>query len=329
MRTFTQEEYHSININGYELLPTYFLDGTFGRELAQNIVKCLHNEIIVDNSVLDELIFLCYSNGAKFPPLTAVIPRQSFQYVENFKRTLKELTNFTKDTNIVYNAFIVLYLNNIIRIYPEEAFDGNLAIDRTFHYSLPPVTEIIRFVELIEDLIEHKKPAFILFINYQDSRIEQITASKIKNIVDKEDELTKKLELSENTIAKLNEDNKAILEDNKRLSEENQANNEKNKSKIITIVSLIAAIIPFFIININVLVNSFNLIILLCINGIMCFMLGTIYYFINKVNNNSTQKASITFMIIGAVLLVLGILLWILAATIPTIKEFLSILKFC
>ncbi len=327
MRTFTQEEYHLININGHDLLPTYFLENSLGKKLAQNIVRFLHNEVIVENSVLDELVFLCYSNGAKTSPLMATIPKQSFQYVENFRKTLGELTSFTKDINIVYNAFIVLYLSNIIRIYPQEAFEGNLPIDRTFHYSFPPVTEIICFVELIEDLIEHKKPAFILFINYQDSRIELITASKIKKIVDKEDELTKKLELSENTLAKLNEDNKTILEDNRRLSDENQANNEKNKSKIITIVSLIAAIIPFFIININVLVNSFNLIILLCINGIMCFMLGIIYYFVNKVNNNSTQKASIAFMVIGAVLLALGILLWVLAATIPIIKEFISILQ--
>ena len=59
----------------------------------------------------------------------------------------------------------------------------------------------------------------------------------------------------------------------------------------------------------------------------MCFMLGIIYYFVNKVNNNSTQKASIAFMVIGAVLLALGILLWVLAATIPIIKEFISILQ--
>lgn len=330
MRKFTQEQYQAINVGGYDLLPTYFAEATLGKELAQCVVQCVHNEVLVDNKTLDELLFLCYSNGAKIPPMTAIIPSQSFQYVENFKKTLSEFLEYTGDVNVAYKAFVVLYLNNMIRIYPEEAFVGNLALDRMAHYFLPEVTDTIHFIELIEDLIEHKKPAFIQIINYQDGKIEQITASKIKSIVGKEEQLAIELETSRQSTTQLKEENEKLLAENKELVKSNRTNNEKNRANIITIVSLIAAIIPFFIVNLSVLVNSFNIIMLLCINGTMCLIIGLVFFLVSTVNKDvapTPKRTFVSFIIVGGVILAIGVSLWILAATVPAINEFISLLS--
>lgn len=68
MRNFSELEMQNIEMGGYALLPTYFLDGTLGKELAIDAIKIISNENIVENQKLDELVFLCYSNGAKLAP---------------------------------------------------------------------------------------------------------------------------------------------------------------------------------------------------------------------------------------------------------------------
>lgn len=47
-------------------------------------------------------------------------------------------------------------------------FQYNLALDRSMHYVLPSTVETINFIDLIIDLIENEKPAFVSFINYQE-----------------------------------------------------------------------------------------------------------------------------------------------------------------
>lgn len=331
MRTFTQEDINNIELGGYALLPTYFLDGTIGKELAIDAVKVISNENIIAKEKLDELVFLCFSNGAKLAPMTVILPKESFQYMENFRKTTEEILAQGMGKRQLYQALLILHLNNIIGVYPEEAFENNLVVDRSMHFGLPPVTSTINFIELIVDLLENDKPAFISFINYQDSRIEQILTSKVKNIVDKESELSKELEDSKTKIEQLNVQNEQLLNKNEELVNENKMTIEKNKASIITVVSLIAAIIPFFIVNISVLVNSFNIILLLCINGIMCLIISVVYFFVNRIINESIKtsiKPFVCLIIIGSILLVLGIVIWILAATIPTIKEFILLMKF-
>lgn len=330
MRAFKQEEIQKIELGGHLLLPTYFQDGTIGKELAMEVIKVLNNETVVEKEILDELIFMCYSNGAKIAPMTVVIPKESFRLVENFSKIVSEMTDHNFDKKLMYKSFLVLYLNNIINIYPEEAFANNFVVDKTWHYYLPPVTSIIYFIELIVDLIENNKPAFISFINYQDIRIEQIVTTKLKIIAEKEQKISEDLNESKINIQKLNLKNQELLEENERLVRESKNNIEKNKASIITIVSLIATIIPFFIVNLSVLVNSFNIILLLCINGMMCLIIGIIYCLVNKINKEYTGKYSkeySVFITVGVILLVVGIVLWILAATVPTIKDFILLMK--
>ncbi|MCH5147545.1 MAG: hypothetical protein J1F61_06075 [Clostridiales bacterium] len=80
-----------------------------------------------------------------------------------------------------------------------------------WHYSLPPVTAIINFIELIVDLIENNKPAFISFINYQDIRIEQIVTTKLKVIAEKEQKISDDLNESKIKIEQLNLKNQELL----------------------------------------------------------------------------------------------------------------------
>ena len=318
-------------MGGYALLPTYFLDGTLGKELAIDTIKIISNENIVENQKLDELVFLCYSNGAKLAPMTTILTKESFQYLENFRKTTQEMLAHGMDKRQLYQALIVLHLNNIIGVYPQELFENNLVVDRSFHFGLPPVTTTIHFIDLIIDLLENDKPAFISFINYQDNRIEQILSSKVKNIVDKESKLAEELRDSRAQIEQLSLQNQKLLNQNEKMVNDNKATIEKNKASIIAIVSLIATIIPLLIVNLSVLVNSFNLVLLLCINGILFLILSVVYFFVNKITNQlntTTVKPFVAILVVGAVLLILGIVLWILTATIPALKEFILLMDF-
>ena len=87
MRIFTQEEFNNIELGGYLLLPRYFQPGTIGNELAINVVKLINNENIIEKEKLDEVVFICYSNGAKLAPMTAILTMESFRQLENFKKT--------------------------------------------------------------------------------------------------------------------------------------------------------------------------------------------------------------------------------------------------
>ena len=114
MRTFT-EEIKNIELKGLICLAENFDSNTIGYKLSSEIIRFLNNEQIVDREVLDEIVFLSFSNGAKLPPMTAVIPRESFLYVENFKNIKKEtLRKFSNDQFVFYKALVVLFLNNII-----------------------------------------------------------------------------------------------------------------------------------------------------------------------------------------------------------------------
>lgn len=341
MRNFTPEEFNRIEMGGYVLLPSYFPEGTLGKKLALEIIKCINNENIIDKKIVDELVFYCYSNGAQPTPITSIIPKESFNYVENFKKTLSEIKSYIcqnyndKSNELIYKAFIVLYLNNIIRIHPESDFQNNLVIDRNMYYFLPSVTSTINFIDMIIDLIDHQHPAFILFLNNQDNLVGRILTTKIKTITEKEQQIAIKLKESEDVIEKLNTDNEIILAKNKELVQNNEKDIEKNRANIITIVSLISTIIPFFIVNISVLVNSFNIVLLICINGTMLLVVGVVYYFVNNVNmqllkqhkKTDNKKPYKAFITIGIIMLIVGIALWILAATICPIKDFIILMS--
>ena len=330
MRNFTPEEVEKIELGGYALLPTHFIEGTINYTIAVEIVKCLNNEKIIDESILDETIFICFSNGAKVPPMTAVIPRESFGYVENFIKIKKELSDYvSNDALLIYKSFSVLYLNNIIRIYPEEQFAYNLALDRMMHYSLPSVVETIWFVDTLVDLIETNKPAFVSFINYQETAIERILTNKIKYISDKEQTIAAELQQTKEEIKQMTQDSKASLEENNHLVQKNSDAIKENRNSIITIVSLIVTIVPLFIVNFSVLINSFNIIMLLCINGIMLSIVSVIYYLMGIIVGEieSKKKPFKVFAYIGIGLLIIGIVLWFLAAYLPQLARFLNMMS--
>ena len=236
MRTFTQEEYQRIEEGGYLQLPSYFVDGTLEKELAFDVVKTLSNETVVEKEILDEVVFICYSNGAKLAPMTAVIPKDSFHYFENFSKVVTELYEHNFDKKQILNSFLILYLNNIINIYPEESFAHNFAVDKTWHFSLPAVTSTINLIELIVDLVGNNKPAFISFINYQDILIEKIITTKLKDIFEKEQKLSEELSESKINIEELNLKNEKVLVKNEQLVQENKENIENNKSNILSAI---------------------------------------------------------------------------------------------
>ena len=328
MRTFTAEEIKNIELKGLICLAENFDSNTIGYKLSSEIIRFLNNEQIVDRKVLDEIVFLCFSNGAKLPPMTAVIPRESFSYVENFKSIKKEtLRKFSSDQFDFYKALVVLFLNNIIRIYPEEAIQHNLVLDRSMHYVLPSTVETINFIDLIIDLIENEKPAFVSFINYQETNIEHILTKKITYITEKEEVLSKELEESKRKIEALTKENEVAIQKNDILIKENEKAIKENRNSIITIVSLIVTIVPLFIVNLSILVNSFNIILLLCINGVLLSLIAVIFYLIERIIGNKTSiKPFITFGAIGIGLLIIGIAMWVISAVCPNFSDFIKLL---
>jgi hypothetical protein len=75
-----------------------------------------------------------------------------------------------------------------------------------------------------------------------------------------------------------------LTETNNKLEAEKQTfqqNIVANKKSIITIVSLIVTIVPLLTINIGALANSFNVLLMLFINGILLEVIGGVFH-INK-----------------------------------------------
>ena len=108
---------------------------------------------------------------------------------------------------------------------------------------------------------------------------------------------------------------------------ENEKAIKENRNSIITIVSLIVTIVPLFIVNLSILVNSFNIILLLCINGVLLSLIAVIFYLIERIIGNKTSiKPFITFGAIGIGLLIIGIAMWVISAVCPNFSDFIKLL---
>lgn len=241
-----------------------------------NAINVAPINLTIEQSDLENVL-LTISGESKLTP--------TFQPISNYVTSIKRLYNLKaiqrkiEIVNEWENVLDFMVLSRYVTIRNQKIYNTTRNFGNISKYLFPD-DEVLCYVMIIDDIVNHNGDALVVLNTWG---IEYLTYTilprKIGEYLEGQKENSNSLKQEQEEMKLLQQQ----LDESKRETNKLSEQLEKSMPSLITIISLIVAIIPFVVTNMNFIGTGANSNLVMTVNGCLLLVITIIYAFVNYI----------------------------------------------
>lgn len=263
-----------------------------------NAINVAPINLTVEQSDLENVL-LTISGESKLTPTFQPIPN----YVTSIKGlyNLKAIQRKIEIVNELENVLDFMVLNRYVTIRNQEIYNITRNFGNISTYLFPD-DEVLYYVMVIDDIVNHNGDALVVLNTWG---IEYLTYNvlprKIGEYIEGQKENSNSLKQEQEEMKLLQQQ----LDESKKVTDKLSEQLEKSMPSLITIISLIVAIIPFVVTNMNFIGTGANSNLVMTVNGCLLLVITIIYAFVNYIILDRNINKKVWIFLIGFVMAII------------------------